>query len=45
MTRICSTHEEIRNSYNILIRKPEGKDNSEDLSIDGRIILEGILEK
>jgi hypothetical protein len=25
MGGVCSTHEEIRNAYNILIEKPEGK--------------------
>jgi hypothetical protein len=30
---------EMRNAYRIFISKPEGSDHSEDLSIDGRIIL------
>jgi hypothetical protein len=31
------------NSYEILVGKPEGKNHSEDLGVDGRIILECIL--
>jgi hypothetical protein len=34
---------EMRNAYSILDGKPEGKDQSEDLRIDVRIILEWIL--
>jgi hypothetical protein len=30
---------EVRNAYKMLIGKPEGRDNSEDLVIDGRTIL------
>jgi hypothetical protein len=30
---------EMRNLYEILVRKPEGKRNLADLGIDGRIIL------
>jgi hypothetical protein len=30
---------EIRNAYKILDGKPEGKDNLEDLDVDGKIIL------
>jgi hypothetical protein len=36
---------ELRNSYSILVRKPEGKDHLEDLGVDGEIILEWISEK
>jgi hypothetical protein len=36
---------ERRNAYNILIGKPEGRVDSEDVGIDGRIILEWILGK
>jgi hypothetical protein len=32
--------EDIRNAYNILVGKSEGKNHSEDLGIDGKIILE-----
>jgi hypothetical protein len=31
---------EMRNAYNILVGKPERKNHWEDLSVDGRIILE-----
>jgi hypothetical protein len=40
--RIART-EEIRDAYNILIGKPEGKNHLEDPGIDGKIILEWIL--
>jgi hypothetical protein len=36
---------EMRNVYNILVGKPKGKDYSEYLGIDGRKILESILER
>jgi hypothetical protein len=29
----------------ILVGKPEGKDHSEDVVIDGKVVLEWILEK
>jgi hypothetical protein len=38
MGRACSMGER-RNAYNILIRKPKGRDHLEDIGIDGRIIL------
>jgi hypothetical protein len=28
----------LRNANNILVRKPEGRDHSEDLDVDGKII-------
>jgi hypothetical protein len=34
---------EIRNAYNTLVGKPEGKNHLEDLGIDGKIILEWVL--
>jgi hypothetical protein len=34
-----------RNEYNILVGMPEGRDHSEDLGVDGRIISEWILRK
>jgi hypothetical protein len=33
------------NAYKILVEKPEWKRYSEDLGLDGRIILERILQK
>jgi len=36
---------DMRNAYKILVRKSKGKKPSEDLGIDGKIILECILEK
>jgi hypothetical protein len=36
---------EIRLAYKIMVEKPEGGDHSEGLGVDGRIILEWILEK
>jgi hypothetical protein len=36
---------EMRNAYKILVGKPEGKNHSEDLDVDGRTILEWMLGK
>jgi hypothetical protein len=36
---------EIRNVYKILVGEPEEKSYSEDLDVDGRIILKWILGK
>jgi hypothetical protein len=36
---------EMRNAYKILIGKPEGKNHSEELGVDGKIILEWFLRK
>jgi len=36
---------EIRNRYSILFGKHEGRDHLGHLAIDGKIMLEGILEK
>jgi hypothetical protein len=33
---------EMRNGYKILVGKLKGRDHSEDLGVDGRIILEWI---
>jgi hypothetical protein len=35
----------MRNPQNILVRRPEGKNHSEDLGVNGKIILEWILGK
>jgi hypothetical protein len=37
--------EEIINAYNILVGEPKGRDHSEVLGVDGKIILECILGK
>jgi hypothetical protein len=34
-----------RNVHKISVRKPEGKNHSEELDADGRIMLERILQK
>jgi hypothetical protein len=36
---------EMRSTYNILVRKPEGRDCSEDLSMDRQMILEYFLRE
>jgi hypothetical protein len=36
---------EIRNAYKVLVENLKGRDHSEDVGIDGRIILEWILVK
>jgi hypothetical protein len=36
---------ETRNAHTILVGKPEGKRHSEELGVDGRIILKWILRK
>jgi len=35
----------MRNAYNILIGKLKGRCHTEDLAIDGRIVLECMLDK
>jgi hypothetical protein len=35
----CSMHGDIRNAYKILVGKLKGKEHTEDLSVDGKIIL------
>jgi hypothetical protein len=39
----CSTH--VRNAYNVLVESLKGRVHSEDLGVDGRIILEWVVEK
>jgi hypothetical protein len=39
----CSIMGEMRNAYKILVAKPEGKNHSEDLDVDGRVILKWIF--
>jgi hypothetical protein len=39
----CSPHGEKRNTFKILIGKSKGRDHSEDLGVDGMIILNWIL--
>jgi hypothetical protein len=41
----CSTPRRMRNIYKILWGNMKGRYYSEDLVVDGRIILEWILEK
>jgi hypothetical protein len=36
---------EVRNEYNILVGKPEGKNHLEDLGVAGKIILKWLLGK
>jgi hypothetical protein len=40
-----STHRDMRNGYEILVGKAEGKNNSGDTGVDGEIILTLILRK
>jgi hypothetical protein len=41
----CNAHREKRNANKILIGNPEGKRYSEDLGVDGRVILIRISDK
>jgi hypothetical protein len=41
----CSTNGRYEKTYNILVGKPEGRDDLEDLRINGKGILEWILGK
>jgi hypothetical protein len=45
MGMVCSMNLTDKNADKILVGKPEEKNHLEDLGVDGRIILEGILEK
>jgi hypothetical protein len=42
--RVAQTGEK-RDAYNFLDENPKERDDSEDLDVDGKIILEWILEK
>jgi hypothetical protein len=44
MGRACSAYGERKDAYKVLVGKPEGKDNSQEPGVDGRIILKWILE-
>jgi hypothetical protein len=35
----------MKNSYEVLVEKPEGRDYSEEIGINGKTILEWILGK
>jgi hypothetical protein len=35
----------MKNTYKVLVGKPEGKSNSEELDVDGKIILDWIFGK
>jgi len=39
MVETCSSMDDMRNVYKVLVRKLEGRDHSEDLDVDGRIIV------
>jgi len=41
----CRLNGEMRNSYKILVGKPERKDYFEELGVDGKIILEWVFGK
>jgi hypothetical protein len=42
---VCGTPGRVRNAHSILVAKPKGRDHSEDLGADKKIILEWILGK
>jgi hypothetical protein len=44
MSRACSIHGKKR-EYSILVGKPEGMKHWEDLDVNGKMIMEWILEK
>jgi hypothetical protein len=45
MGETCSSHGRYEKCINILVGNPVGKNHSEDLSVDMKIILEWILGK
>jgi hypothetical protein len=44
MGRTYSTYGGVSNAYKILVRKPEGRDQSEDLGRDKRTVLRIVLK-
>jgi hypothetical protein len=44
MGRACTTHEEKRNAYRVLVESQNERGHQEDLDLSGRIILKTILE-
>jgi hypothetical protein len=44
MDRACSMCGEITNAYKTLVGKPQGKGHSEDLDVDGSIMLNDLME-
>jgi hypothetical protein len=45
MSGSCSTHGRDENAYNVWLGNLNGRDHSDDIETDGRIILEWILGK
>jgi hypothetical protein len=43
--RACNTYGKVENTYKILVGKIKGRHLSEDLGVDGSIILECLLWK
>jgi len=45
MGRACNTHEREEKNTKVWLENLKGRDQSEDLGVDGKTILEWILEK
>jgi hypothetical protein len=45
MGGVCSSDEEVRGMYMVVVEKPEGKNQWGDPDIEGRIILRWIFRK
>jgi hypothetical protein len=45
LSRTCSTHGEIRNSYKLLVRNITWKDHLGNLDVDGKLIVKFIFNK